>query len=775
MKSRNFFALIMLLIVAISVSAKSADDVSATVRNKVTKQPIEFATVEFLSAKDSLLIGCITDSKGHFEITPPTKAQKLRIRFIGYKNVEIPFKDKNLGTILLEEDSKQLSEVTVKGSARQNKVDRDIFTITKDLRAGTTTSQELLGKLNGVNFNLYDKSISVNGSTKVLLLIDGVEKDQQMAKTLSPDRVDRVEVIKDPVGKYATDGYSAVINIILKKNYTGVDFYIGNTTFFDIVGTNGSSVVAQDYGNLNFTYTNRKTNLYFTSFGYASSFEIPLETEKRYGNITTVSDPMDSYHPNGITKNQSGNASLGGDYTIDKNNTISAEINWSGNKNDDKFLSNLTNSANGTTLSHSSSQIITSGHNRAFNTTLTYNGKIGQKSTITSDFKYGFNDGLSNDAYSQDGFSSQSSIGKSGYFLRFNAGYTYQLASNLSAELGYGLRSQDNTSNMMSNSFSYNEFRNRASLYFSYQPLAKLRLKTGGIFENYHQTYGGASKDVSVFLPYLNVQYIPSQKFNMVAKYHTFANYASMDQLTPFKTASDSLTWNIGNPDLKTSVLQTLGVEFHILNFLNIEPYYQFDNQRISSYISKVGKYYYVGNVNADLYERYGIKANFTLPLSKKLFWQNQWDFFRNNMRYNGEQTGVNSSVINSTLVYVDPAKGITVGAILQKQISKSASIQGYSENGNDLAIFMLRKSMMKQRLNMTLFYIPPINMGLKYKQDNIASVSDYYSRSTAGLNLIKNLIFFEINYHFNTGKEVKQRQSSTDTDAVKGKSGIGL
>jgi hypothetical protein len=775
MSIKKYFLLVISFFTLVGVSARNADDLSATLKDSKTKEPIAFASVELLSTKDSILTSCITDSKGYFELSPPAKTTKIRIKFVGYKNMEITFKDKDLNVIYLEEDTKQLNEVVVKGSARQNKVDRDIFTITKDLRAGTTTSQELLGKLNGVNFNQYDKSISVNGSTKVLLLIDGVEKDQQMTKTLSPERVDRVEVIKDPVGKYATDGYSAVINIILKKNYTGVDFYVGNTTFFDIVGTNGSSVVAQDYGNLNFTYTNKKTNLYFTSFGYGSSFEIPLETEKRYGNITTVSDPMDSYHPNGITRNRNGNASIGGDYMIDKNNTVSAEINWSGNKNDDKFLSNLTNYSNGTMLSSSSSQILSNGHNRAFNTTLTYNGKIGDKSTITSDFRYGFSDGLSNDTYLQDDFSSLSNIGKSGNFLRFNAGYTYQLASNLSAELGYGLRSQDNTSTMMSNSFTYNEFRNRASLYFSYQPLAKLRLKTGGIFETYHQTYRGASKDVSVFLPYLNVQYIPSQKFNMVAKYHTFANYTSMDQLTPFKTASDSLTWSIGNPDLKSSVLQTLGLEFHILNFLNIEPYYQFDNQRISSYISKVGKYYYVGNVNADLYERYGIKANFTLPLSKKLFWQNQLDFFRNNMKYNGEQTGVNSSVINSTLVYVDPAKGITMGAILQKQIAKSASIQGYSENGNDLVVLMLRKSFLKQRLNMTLFYIPPIKMGLKYTQDNEAKTTDYYNRSSAGLNLIKNLIFFEINYHFNSGKEVKQRQSTTDSDAVQSKSGIGI
>lgn len=91
-------------------------------------------------------------------------------------------------TIWLEEDAYQLQEVTVKGSLCTNKIDRDIFTITKELRSGTTNSQELLGKLNDVNFNYHDKSISGNGSTKVLILVDGIEKDQDMAKNLSLDR-----------------------------------------------------------------------------------------------------------------------------------------------------------------------------------------------------------------------------------------------------------------------------------------------------------------------------------------------------------------------------------------------------------------------------------------------------------------------------------------------------------------------------------------------------------------------------------------------------------
>ncbi len=233
---KTYYLFISLLFLSIGVSAKNAGDVSATLKDSKTKEPIAFASVELLSAKDSLLTGCITDSKGYFEIAPPANTSKIRFRFVGYKNTELVIKDKDLHVIYLEEEARLLNEVNVTGSSRTNKIDRDVFTITKELRAGTISSQELLGRLSGVHYNVYDKSISVNGSTNVLILVDGIEKDQQFAKNLQPERIERVEVIKDPVGKYATDGFSAVINIVLKKDYSGIDATISNTVFFDVVG-----------------------------------------------------------------------------------------------------------------------------------------------------------------------------------------------------------------------------------------------------------------------------------------------------------------------------------------------------------------------------------------------------------------------------------------------------------------------------------------------------------------------------------------------------------
>jgi hypothetical protein len=772
MTKRLFLSVFALISCTFIFAAKNAADISATVKDSQTKAPIEFATVELLSAKDSLLLGCITDSKGYFEVTPPQKTTKIRIRFMGYKSYEVAFKDRDLGTILMEEDAKQLDEVSVKGNARQNKIDRDVFTITKELRAGTASSSELLGKLNGVNFNRYDKSISVDGKTNVLILIDGVEKDQQMAKNLSPDRIERIEIIKDPVGKYATDGYSAVINIVLKKDYSGVDFFISNTAFFDVVNTNGKFPFAQDYGNMNLTYTYKKFDFYISGWGYGGNMALPFEYTKTYGAITSTTPPFNYTDPNSVIRNRNASISIGGDYTLAKDHTLSAEVNYYGDHENDNIWYDLTNSINGTTINENSSTTQNRSNTDQWQTTLTYNGKFNDKSSLESDLRYSHNGNVNNSEFQQDAFESNSHINKNTDYVRFNGTYTYQFTPTFSTDLGYGYVGQNSVSKQGDSTFTYKEMRNRFSLYVNYQPAKQWRLKAGGILELYTQKYQGDDRAQSALMPYLNIQYIPSQKFNVIAKYHASANYPGIDQLSPFKTAIDSLMWSIGNPALKTAIYQTAGLEFHIMNAITIEPYYNFDNNHIATYINKEGNLYYSGNVNASYYDRYGVQLNFTIPLAKTLFWQNWMDIFNNHISYNDEGTTQHNFNFNSTLVYVNQKAGINAGLAIQKQMYKEAAIQGYTSDNNDLAIFFLQKALMKQKLNITLMFMPPIKMGMKYEQDNLTQAAQYYQLSSTSLNVIKNLVFLEINYHFNAGKQVTKKSPQTDQDEVKKKSG---
>ena len=779
-RKKNLLSLfIVLALSSYTAAAKKADDVTAIVKDSQSKQPIEFASVELLNAKDSLLTGCITDSKGYFQITAPARATKLRIHFVGYKTLETPInRSEELGTLLLEEDSKLLNEVTVKGSARTNKVDRDIYNITKELRSGTVSSQELLGKLNGVNYNRYDKSISVNGSTKILILIDGIEKDQDMAKNLPSDRIERIEVIKDPVGKYATDGYTAVINMVLKKDYSGIDAFVTNTSVFDIVGTNGDDVLSQDAGNMNITYTYKKLNLYTSGRIYGSNFSVPTELVKRYGNITTVSEPLDLNNPNALSKSRNGKITFGADYALSKKHSLSAEIRYSGDKDKSSAEYNLINSLGSVVTSNSYSLTNSDSHTNNWQGVLTYKGKFDDKNSIDADLRYNYSSGYNQNYFQQDKFSSNSNIDQSGNYARLNVNYNHQFSPELNMDLGYGNVYNQNTNKLNSSSFTQNEYRNRVSLYLNYKPIQQISLKAGAIVENYTQKNSTSNVNRTAIMPYANIQYAPSQKFNVVAKYHVGAGYPDINQLSPFRTAQDSLMWSIGNPALRTNINHSLSLDINIQNFITLTPYYNFNHSSIASYVSidpTNSALYLSQNVNADKYEQYGASLNFTIPFGKTIFWQNRLDWNKNRMAYLDDSYNTNNFTANSTLVYVMQKAGLVAGVVYQKMLRHEVSIQGYGSNGNNLLLAFLQKSFFKEKLNASLMYIFPVNF-ISYDQSSLTQAKSYYQYSNVNLNLIKNLVFLEISYRFNAGKQVKKKQSDDSDEITRSKKGgIGL
>lgn len=763
---------------AFSMPSKSADDVSATIKDNTARQPIEFATVELLNEKDSLLIVCMADSKGHFEITPPAKVSRIRVKFVGYKTYVAPVADNDLGTLLMEPDAQQLDGVIVTASNKTNKVDRDVYYVNKDLRAGTVTSQELLGRLSGVTFNQYDKSITVNGSSKVLILVDGIEKDQDMIKNLPSDRIERVEVIKDPVGKYATDGYTSVINIILKKDYAGIDVFVTNTTFLDFVGSNGGDIFTQNMGNVNVTYTRKKLNVYTAGNLYSGNFNIPAEYIKQYGNYRIQTTPKDEDHTNSAVQSLKGKINLGADYTISKKHLVSAEFKYSGGNDKSSTRFDIINSVNDVVRDSSFSLNNNRSNSDNMQGTLTYKGKFDQDNSLDADVRYSYSNGSAYNYYGQDQFLSETNIKSKGNYVRSNVNYSHQFSPSLNMDFGYGNVYSDNTNTLLTHSFVQREYRNRLSLYASYKPTDKINTKVGGILENYHQKNTNAQVNKTAFLPFVNVQYIPNKSFNLVAKYHASSEYPEADQISVFKTAQDSLLWSAGNPNLKTGINHDFSLDFNLMNFLTLTPYFSFADSKIASYVSpdpEDTNYYLSRYVNAQKYRKYGASLNFTLPLGKKIFWQNRVDWNRSYMAYHGESYAGNNLITNLSLFYVEQQKGWVLGAVYQKRNRKDIGIQGYTSDGNDMVLLFMQKSFPKQKLDVAFLYILPLQC-LNYDQTTMTRSGSYYQKSTGSLGLIKNLTFVQLSYRFNAGKQVvkKTKEDEPETERTR-RGGLSL
>jgi len=128
----------------------------------------------------------------------------------------------DLGTLMLEEDNTALDEVTViaETSSIQQKVDRKVITIGKDLAASGTASELMVG-IPSVSVDTQTGEISLRGNSNVRVMVDGKLSNiptAQLLKQIPSTSIKSIELITNPSAKYNPEGMSGLINIILHKN-----------------------------------------------------------------------------------------------------------------------------------------------------------------------------------------------------------------------------------------------------------------------------------------------------------------------------------------------------------------------------------------------------------------------------------------------------------------------------------------------------------------------------------------------------------------------------
>lgn len=82
--------------------------------------------------------------------------------------------DDSLHTGIWKTDT--LKEVSIKGSSILQSGDRMKVAITKDLRRGTVSTIQMLGKLPNFTYNFVDRSLTYHNSSNIIVLVDSVEK-----------------------------------------------------------------------------------------------------------------------------------------------------------------------------------------------------------------------------------------------------------------------------------------------------------------------------------------------------------------------------------------------------------------------------------------------------------------------------------------------------------------------------------------------------------------------------------------------------------------------
>ena len=157
-------------------------NVTGTVVNKATGEPMDFVTIQIVDAKGQpLQVVASTDEAGKF--TLPNIADGsyvVKITNIGSIDQERPIKvnggSVDLGLIRLVDDSKVLQEVVVEGIRSQMRfeLDKKVFSVDSNIASAGQSASELLESVPSVEVD-QDGEVSLRGDTSVTIWINGKE------------------------------------------------------------------------------------------------------------------------------------------------------------------------------------------------------------------------------------------------------------------------------------------------------------------------------------------------------------------------------------------------------------------------------------------------------------------------------------------------------------------------------------------------------------------------------------------------------------------------
>lgn len=305
------------------------------------QQPVEFATVSLLRAKDSSVVkGALGDVNGKYNLERIIAGTYIiKTTAVGFQKglskaftVSDNTTTLNIPAITMQGGSKTLKTVEVSAAKPllERKLDRMVMNVENSVLAAGNNAMEILERAPGVTID-KDDNISLQGKQGVTVMINGkltYLSSAQLATLLrSTDgsNIATIEIITNPSAKYDAAGNSGIINIVMKKNKT--------------IGTSGSIVTSVNYGknwrgNESFTLNHKQGAL--NLFGNFSHGDGKSERElfiQRRVDSADKSTYFNQYNNMGEV-DHNNNYRVGADYDLTKNHTIGFAVNGYFNNQD---------------------------------------------------------------------------------------------------------------------------------------------------------------------------------------------------------------------------------------------------------------------------------------------------------------------------------------------------------------------------------------------------------------------------------------------------------
>jgi len=685
-----------------------------------------------------------------------------------------------LGIIYLKPSTKQLPEVTIKSQAIKSEFDRKEYIITDRMRKQAVTTTDLLKQLPEIQYDPFRDRIMVQGKMKVLYLVNGIEKPLEYVKSISPKRILKIEIYRNPVGRYALEGYDAVINIILRDDYIGFEL---STYTFSGITTSKKYIVGSmpfNYGAVNLSFVRYKTTARLSFY----SWKYELQS-KEYDSLIVNNLPIWAQEPindnwNSLNKGWGYTLYGGIDWRPSVNHTLTFDLVRTGVFKPNYSYSNfetLWRNATFTTQNTSESMPIS---NKAV---ITHQWQLGYKSKLQSQLSLEKDNAESTYIYEELHLADTLRIvqRQTSQNIRLKAysewdGYIIKDRLSLLAGIIYTYDKQQATlTTQLNDIFSIdpsqvvvttNSIKPYAFLTWKMHPKIKLRFGTGTNYLTF-AVNDSVADNFLYFEPRVDINWSISKMANFSILFRTDVESPSGSNLLNAQTIKNRTFISIGNQDLRPYTTYTLEATLDVFGgAFSLTPYYRWSNNEIETIWELIDDSIMISRpVQGVSKRRVGIRFSLPIPLYKQyLIGMVFGDYSMLSLKWQDLSNKGSIFKIWVAILYNNNEKGLTAGVGINNLVVPYPTLQGIKNFGDvDMGDFIgvfVQKTLFQRRLSIMLFYTPPVSFPpIDQTFFAVFSGSNWRSSQRMYSPYMQGILGININFNLSKGRIIKNRQ----------------
>jgi hypothetical protein len=544
--------------------------------------PVPYASVKMKLVSDSgVVFSFISDSIGLAKVASAKSGNyRINVTAVGYKNYTKDFllNEQSSFSIKLTEDATQLKEVVVTSSKPLIRQEDDKSVVDPEpLAASSTNAFETIEKTPGI-FIDQDGQVYLNGLSPASVQING--RDLKMSasdiatllKSLPPNAIQKIELIRTPSAKYDASGGGGVVNIVLAKGVKiGVNGSV-NTGFNQ--GRYGNQFIGFNLSN----NTDKLSSYINAQYSHNDGYSL-TNTDRNIGLDTILKQNANTLSPN---------TAINMGYGLSKNVKEVWEFNYDGRASQNNSNNSTTNvsSINIISLQKELSNIRSLVNNKGTSNFLNQSFRVKRKldslgGEWINDFSMNFSNSSTDQFYQNTNTLNQMSSSGNGEFGNDRNYYMYQSdykkkwgGVNVETGIKTSLLVFDNHANytktlagaVSNDVFRTSRFHYEEQINAGYvqgaKTWGKVILKLGSRLEQtIMQGHQKVPQDTNFSVnrtdafPYIylsrQVATIASYELRAFLVYRKTITRPSYDQLNPFAKYVDPFLYETGNPGLR--------------------------------------------------------------------------------------------------------------------------------------------------------------------------------------------------------------------------------